>query len=260
MNPAVEFAPAKVNLTLAVGAARADGYHPLHSIVAFADWGDEVSAEPADALSLSLEGEAAAPLRDDPQNLVLKAAFALRAAAEKPELGAALTLRKRLPTAAGLGGGSADAAAALRLLNGLWDIGFSTRQLAEIGTVVGADVPACVYSRPLLMTGIGETISPLIAWPCLPAVIVNPGVPVSTAAVFKAFDQGEAAALPEPRPPVAGDVASALSALAAGRNDLEPPAQALEPAISTALASLAAAPGRAPDPHVRIGRQLLCAV
>lgn len=239
----MEFAPAKVNLTLAVGAARADGYHPLHSIVAFADWGDEIAAEPADALTLSLEGGAAAPLRDDPQNLVLKAAFALRAAAERPELGAALRLRKRLPVAAGLGGGSADAAAALRLLNQLWDIGFSTRQLSEIGTIVGADVPACVYSRPLLMTGIGEVVTPLIAWPALPAVIVNPGVPVSTAAVFKAFDQGEAEPLPATRPPVAGDVASALSALAAGRNDLEPPAQALEPAISTVLKGLAAAPG-----------------
>ena len=243
MSALTEFAPAKVNLTLAVGAARADGYHPLHSIVAFADWGDELTASPSGDLTLKLEGEGATPLREEPQNLVLKAAFALRAAAERPDLGAALTLRKHLPVAAGLGGGSADAAAALRLLNRLWDIGFSARQLAEIGTVVGADVPACVHSRPLVMTGTGETITPLVAWPALHAVIVNPGAPVSTAAVFEAFDTAEPAPLPALKPPVAGDFETACAKIALGRNDLESPAMALEPLVAVARAGLAATPG-----------------
>ncbi len=242
-DTAAEFAPAKVNLTLSVGRVRADGYHPLNSIVAFADWGDELHAEEADTLTLSLGGERGPALADEPQNLVLKAAFALRAAAEQPERGAALTLTKRLPIAAGLGGGSADAAAALRLLNQLWDIGFSTRQLAEIGTVVGADVPACVYSRPVVMGGIGEKITPLVAWPALPAVIVNPGKAVATGPVFKAYDATFPGALDGARPPVAGTVAQAVEVIAAGRNDLEASAISLEPAIAQTLETLTAAPG-----------------
>ncbi len=243
MSLATEFAPAKVNLTLSVGRARADGLHPLSSLVAFADWGDELEAREADTLSLSLAGERGPALADEQQNLVIKAAFALRAAAEQPTRGATLTLTKRLPIAAGLGGGSADAAAALRLLNRFWDIGFSTRQLAEIGSVVGADVPACVHARPLLMSGIGETITPLIAWPELPAVIVNPGKPVPTGPVFKAYDDTHPALLSAERPPVAGAVSDALSVIAAGRNDLEPPAIGLEPAVAQTLEALAAAPG-----------------
>jgi len=243
MSGATEFAPAKVNLTLSVGQARADGYHPLHSLVAFADWGDELQAQEAGTLTLSLGGERAAALADEAQNLVLKAAFALRAAAQQPERGAALTLTKRLPVAAGLGGGSADAAAALRLLNRLWDIGFSARQLAEIGTVVGADVPACVYARPVVMAGIGESITPLIAWPDLPAVIVNPGKAVATGPVFKAYDATHPATLPEARPIVAGTIGQALDVIAAGRNDLEASAIGLEPAIAQTLETLTAAPG-----------------
>lgn len=241
--PAIEFAPAKVNLTLSVGRARADGMHPLNSLVVFADWGDELEAVEADSLTLSIAGERGAALADETQNLVLKAAYALRAAAEKPELGAALTLTKRLPIAAGLGGGSADAAAALRLLNRVWDIGFSTQQLAEIGTVVGADVPACVHSRPLAMAGIGEKITPLIAWPELPAVIVNPGKAVSTGPVFKAYDDSHPGLLVEARAPVAGKLDDAVAAVRAGRNDLEAPAIALEPAVAQTLEALGAAPG-----------------
>ncbi|MCP2670798.1 4-(cytidine 5'-diphospho)-2-C-methyl-D-erythritol kinase [Maricaulaceae bacterium EIL42A08] len=242
-HPAIEFAPAKVNLTLSVGRARADGMHPLNSLVVFADWGDELMAVEADTLTLSLAGERGAALADEKQNLVLKAAYALRAAAEKPELGAALTLTKRLPIAAGLGGGSADAAAALRLLNRVWDIGFSTQQLAEIGTVVGADVPACVHSRPLVMAGIGEKITPLVAWPELPAVIVNPGKAVPTGPVFKAYDDSRPGLLVAARAPVAGKLDDAVAAVRAGRNDLETPAIALEPAVAQTLEALVAAPG-----------------
>jgi 4-diphosphocytidyl-2-C-methyl-D-erythritol kinase len=243
MSQATEFAPAKVNLTLRVGRARADGLHPLCSLVVFADWGDQLHAMEADALTLSLGGERAAALADETQNLVLKAAYALRAAAEQPGLGASITLTKRLPVAAGLGGGSADAAAALRLLNRVWDIGFSTRQLAEIGGVVGADVPACVYARPLQMTGIGETIHPLIAWPALPAVIVNSGRLVPTGPVFKAYDARHPDPLKVQNAPVAGTITDALSIIAEGRNDLESPAISLEPTVAHTLEALEVTPG-----------------
>ncbi|WP_429911607.1 4-(cytidine 5'-diphospho)-2-C-methyl-D-erythritol kinase [Glycocaulis sp.] len=234
------FAPAKINLTLRAGPPRADGYHPVQSLVVFADWGDTLHASPASDLSLQLEGPFAQALAGDSHNLVLKAAWALRAAADRPQLGARLVLDKQLPLASGMGGGSADAAAALRVLNDLWELGFSTRALAEIGSVVGADVPACVWSRPLLMEGIGEEIRVLPAWPELNAVIVNPGRPVSTPDVFAALDQdsdrkgfGALARLP-----VAGDPAAALALAAAGQNDLEAAAMTLEPAISDVLAEL----------------------
>jgi 4-diphosphocytidyl-2-C-methyl-D-erythritol kinase len=233
-----EFAPAKVNLTLEVGQVRADGYHPLDSLVVFADWGDQIEVRDGSTLSLSLEGEAAAPLRGEPQNLVLKAAYALRAAAEQPDLTAAITLKKSLPVASGLGGGSSDAAAALRALNRFWDLGFSTRQLAEIGTVVGADVPACVHARPLRMTGIGQHITPLLAWPSLYGVIAHPGAALSTASVFRAFDSGEVAPLETAPTPAAGDFASALERIRQGRNDLEASARALEPLINQTLDAL----------------------
>ncbi len=238
-----EFAPAKINLTLRVGPPRHDGYHPLDSLVVFADWGDTVSAEPASGLSLSLTGEGAETLKDEPHNLVLKAAWALRAVVEKPELGARLTLDKRLPAAAGLGGGSADAAATLRLLNRLWDLGLDTRQLADIASAVGADVPACVHSRPLRMRGTGERIEPLIAWPDLPAVILHPGEALSTASVFRAYDETGPQAIEPGGRAVAGTVDVAVAVMAAGANDLEPPARRLAPVISEALHALEAVKG-----------------
>jgi 4-diphosphocytidyl-2-C-methyl-D-erythritol kinase len=240
---AAEFAPAKVNLTLHVGRARGDGYHPLASLVVFADWGDTLTAEPAGSLTLTLTGPGGEALQAEPQNLVLKAAYALRAAAGKAELGAALTLDKHLPVAAGLGGGSADAAAALRLLNRIWDLGFSTKALAEIATVVGADIPACVHARPLLMTGIGERIAPLVAWPALHGVIANPGVALSTGAVFTAFDAGEPAPLDPGGVPAAGDFEAALSVIKAGTNDLQAPARTLEPKAGETIDALAGLPG-----------------
>ena len=234
------FAPAKINLTLHVAPPRADGYHPLHSLVVFADWGDTLHASAAGELRLSLEGPHAQALAGDTHNLVLKAAWALRATADRPDLGAHLVLDKQLPVASGMGGGSADAAAALRVLNDLWELGFSTRQLAEIGSVVGADVPACVWSRPLVMEGIGEKIRVLPAWPELHAIIVHPGTPVSTPDVFRALDQkpDRAGFDALARLPVAGDKAAALALAAAGRNDLEAPAIALEAAIGEVLGSL----------------------
>lgn len=239
----VEFAPAKVNLTLKVGAPRADGYHPLDSLVVFADWGDEVAATPGENLVLQLAGPGAQTLQSDPQNLVLKAAFALRAAVERPELGAVLTLNKRLPIAAGLGGGSADAAAALRALNRFWDLDLTTKQLAEVGSVVGADVPACVHSRPLRMTGIGDQITLLLAWPSLHAVIANPGVAVETGPVFAAYDGLNPGKLHPGKTPVAGDLATALDRVSQGINDLQAPAIGLAPLIAETLSALSQMPG-----------------
>jgi 4-diphosphocytidyl-2-C-methyl-D-erythritol kinase len=234
------FAPAKINLTLRVGPPRADGYHPLQSLVVFADWGDTLSAAPAAELSLAVEGPQAASLADDPHNLVLKAAWALRAAAGEPQLGARLSLEKHLPVASGLGGGSADAAAALRLLNNLWDLRFSLKELAEIGTVVGADVPACVWSRPLVMEGIGERIRLLPAWPALDAVIINPGTALATPDVFRTLggDGARDDIDPLPRLPVAGDQAAAFALASAGGNDLEDAARALQPAVAQVLGML----------------------
>jgi len=232
-----------VNLTLHVGRAQADGYHPLASLVVFADWGDTLTAEPAESLTLTLTGPGGEALTGEPQNLVLKAAYALRAAAGKPELGAVLTLDKHLPVAAGLGGGSADAAAALRLLNRIWDLGFSRKALAEIGSVVGADIPACVHARPLLMSGIGERIAPLVAWPALHAVIANPGVALSTGAVFKAYDSGEPSPLEPARVPVAGSFEAALAVIDAGTNHLEAPARTLQPQAGETIDALGGLPG-----------------
>lgn len=242
-DAATEFAPAKVNLSLRVGPPRADGYHPLDSLVVFADWGDALSAQPADTLTLSLTGPGAEGLQSDPQNLVLKAAYALRAAADQPELGAHLTLDKHLPVAAGLGGGSSDAAAALRVLNRVWDLGFSLKQLAEIGTVVGADVPACVHARPLRMQGIGERVTPLIAWPALHGVLVHPGAPVPTGPVFKAYDATAPQPLSAGAPMLAGDLETALNRLALDGNDLEVPSIDQCPVIEQALAALKRQPG-----------------
>jgi len=233
-----EFAPAKINLTLAVGPVQGDGYHPVDSLVVFADWGDEIIVAEGEALSLALAGPGGEALRAEPRNLVLKAAHALRAAVERPGLSAAITLHKSLPVAAGLGGGSADAAAALRALARLWDLDLSRRQLAELASVVGSDVPACVHARPLRMRGRGERIDLLPAWPDLHAVIANPGVPVATKAVFAAFDAGAPHPLPQAPRPLAGDREAAIAALLAGANQLEPAAMQHEPVLARTLAVL----------------------
>jgi len=239
-----EFAPAKVNLSLNVGPLQADGYHPVDSLVVFADWGDVIFAEPApEGLHLSVSGAHAAALESEAENLVLKAAYALRAAAGRPELSARIVLEKALPVAAGLGGGSADAAATLRAVCHLWELDFGARQLAEIGSVLGSDVPACVYSRPLLMRGRGERVSPLLAWPDLHGVVVNPGVPVATGPVFAAYDKTEPQALVPGAMPIAGHGDAAVTLTAALKNDLQAPAIAMVPEIGTVLDALEGLPG-----------------
>jgi 4-diphosphocytidyl-2-C-methyl-D-erythritol kinase len=219
-----ETAYAKLNLALHVRGREADGYHRIETAFAFAEDGDRLSIEEGDGVSLRVVGPFAGALADG-DNLVLTAAHALR---EKfgAQAGAALTLDKRLPVASGIGGGSADAAAALRLLRRWWRLDLPEEALVEIARGLGADVPACFYSRTARGVGRGDRLefedygvagSPLL--------LVNPGVELSTRAVFEHWGGRDGGALGDPR---------------LGRNDLEAPAAELVPEIGEALDSLAA--------------------
>lgn len=228
ISPKVQrIARAKVNLALHVVGRRADGYHLLDSLVAFADFGDVVTVEPAPSLSLSITGPMAAGLSAGPDNLVLKAAQMLGS-----PLGAAITLEKRLPIASGIGGGSADAAATMQALGALWGCA-----LPDAGQVLalGADVPVCLAGQSCRMAGIGDQISP-IALPPAHLVLVNPGVGLSTAAVFGALLRRDNPPLP-PAAPMPDAVALAAY-LGHCRNDLEAPALSLVPQIGAVLAAL----------------------
>lgn len=233
-----EFAPAKVNLTLRAGRARPDGYHPLDSLVVFADWGDEIRVADSPAFLLSMSGEASRRLNAGHDNLVLRAAMALQRAAGIAAC-ARIHLHKEIPVEAGLGGGSADAAATLRALNRLWQLDWPLDRLARLALDLGADVPACVYSRPLRMRGIGEWIELADGVPDVPAVIVNPGVSVPTGPVFAAFDAGDPAPLTEGSW-LEGDL---VDWLLGQTNDLETSAIAREGAIGDTLDWLHARPG-----------------
>ncbi len=182
----VERAPAKVNLTLHVLGRRPDGYHELESLVAFAGAGDTLSLAPGEALSLSVDGPTAGATGPENDNLVLKAARALAERVASLELGA-FRLVKRLPVAAGLGGGSSDAAAALRLLGRLNGLPAAHAALVEAARATGADVPVCLDPRARVMRGIGDVLGPPLDLPPLYCVLVNPGVPVATADVFRAL-------------------------------------------------------------------------
>ncbi len=232
MTPADGYARAKVNLFLHVTGRRADGYHLLDSLAVFPDVGDRLTVAPAVALSLDVHGPFAPGLAGEADNLVLRAARALGGQ------GVRLGLEKNLPIASGIGGGSADAAAALRLLAALWGV---AADLPAIALGLGADVPVCLASRPARMQGVGEI---LLAAPALPAcgiVLVNPGVAVATPSVFRARAPGftPPAVLPEGW----GDAAAMARDLAACTNDLQAAAIGLYPAIAEVLAALAAAPG-----------------
>jgi 4-diphosphocytidyl-2-C-methyl-D-erythritol kinase len=239
------FAPAKVNLCLHVTGRRADGYHLLDSLVVFAGVGDRVTAETADGLSLAVTGPQAGALGAAADNLVLRAARAFGAAAGAGTLAdagtrARLTLHKALPVAAGLGGGSADAAAALVALAALW-----RRPLPDAAAVMalGADVPVCLAGRPARLRGAGEDVAALDA-PLPPAwlVLANPGAALATPAVFAALDRRDNPGLPARLPPFP-DAAALAAFLAAQRNDLEDPAERLLPAVGTVRAALARQPG-----------------
>jgi len=234
-----EFAPAKVNLFLHVVGKRADGYHLLDSLAVFAAIGDRVAATASDSLSLSLTGPFAAGLIAEPDNLVLRAARALAdAVGTAPR--AALVLDKHLPVASGIGGGSADAAAAVRLLCRLWRVAPDQAVLRALAIRLGADVPVCLRSRPTRMGGIGERLDPAPALPECGLVLVNPGVAVATADVFRTRRAGFSppAALPDGW----ADAASMAATLRDLGNDLEPPAIALCSVIADVLAALRTRP------------------
>jgi 4-diphosphocytidyl-2-C-methyl-D-erythritol kinase len=242
----VERAPAKFNLTLRVLGRRPDGYHELESLVVFAAVGDALTFTPGKNLTLEVRGPTAAAAGDLGDNLVLKAARALAERVEGLKVGS-FSLSKRLPVAAGLGGGSTDAAAALRLLARHNRIAPDDARLMAAARATGADVPVCLDPRPRVMRGIGEVLSPPLALPDLPALLINPRVSVATKDVFAALNA----------PPVAGHKPSALlhaewsggdrraliDFVARHGNDLESPAISLHPAIAQALAALLALRG-----------------
>ena len=249
----IETGYAKLNLALHVRGRRPDGYHELDTLFAFAEDGDRLSGEAADDLTLAVEGPSASELEGEGDNLVLRAA---RALAERFGIatGAALRLEKNLPVAAGLGGGSADAAAALRLLVRLWGIEAREADLLAIAAGLGADVPACIASVSCRGTGRGDILEPVKGANAtgLPILLVNPGVPVPTGAVFARWDG-------EDRGPLPPDFRD-------GRNDLEAPALTVAPEIDSVLKGLRAAAGASlvrmsgsgatcfavyDDPHVR---------
>jgi len=242
--PFVENAPAKVNLTLRVLGRRSDGYHEIESLVAFAEFGDTLSFSPGGEVALAMRGPNAANAGEDADNLVLKAARALAARVAGIGLGA-FELDKRLPVAAGLGGGSADAAAALRLLARANNLPADDGRLYDAARAVGSDVPVCLDPRPRLMRGVGEILSAPLRLPPLPAVLANPGITLPTKSVFAAWEGTSSRALPLDVT-AAAKIASReeyLQLLATQSNDLEDAAIAVEPAVAEVLASLRALAG-----------------
>ncbi len=264
----VEAAPAKINLTLRVLGRRADGYHDIESLVVFAALGDRLAMTPARTLALAVHGPTADEAGALTDNLVLKGARALAERVAGLKLGR-FVLSKRLPVAAGLGGGSADAAAALRLLARANRLSLEDPRLMEAAKATGADVPVCLDPRPRVMRGIGDILSEPFDLPRLPAVLVNPGVAVPTREVFAALRLPSSSPLAgevdAPSAPAEGTRTQAwaplfalsptvprnpgrgsrelAAALANDRNDLEAPAIELQPSIAEVLATLHVAPG-----------------
>lgn len=249
MPALVEEGRAKVNLSLRVVGRRADGYHDLESVVAFADCADRLTLEPGGELRLATTGPLAAACGETSDNLVFKAAKLLADAVPNLKLGA-FALDKVLPIAAGIGGGSADAAAALRLLARLNNLSLDDPRLQEVALTTGADVPVCLFSRACDMTGVGEQLLPL-ALPSMPCVLVNPRVPVATKDVFRelglrngeilvgAADVLEAPAWPEQ----GGSIDDWVDVLETVANDLEAPALRIEPVIGDVLEVLRSSAG-----------------
>jgi 4-diphosphocytidyl-2-C-methyl-D-erythritol kinase len=244
-NFSTAWAPAKVNLYLHVGSAGTGGLHPVDSLVVFADTraADRISARSAPFLELSVEGPGAKALKSAPNNLTLAAALALREACDRSGLGASMVLYKELPIAGGVGGGSADAAATLHVLNEMWGIDFGEAALERLAVQLGADVPACVRLRPLVMRGAGEILAD-VACPELPAVLVNPGIMLETRKVFDKFDRmGANRNFREVEPPWGETPARFADRLSEYANDLQPAAIALCKEIGRALQLIEAQPG-----------------
>jgi 4-diphosphocytidyl-2-C-methyl-D-erythritol kinase len=249
MPDSVEEGRAKVNLTLRVTGRRVDGYHDLESVVAFADCADRLTLTPGTELKLTTSGPLAEACGKTSDNLVLKAAQLLKARIPDLKVGS-FTLEKVLPVAAGIGGGSADAAAALRLLAKLNGLPLDDARVREVALQTGADVPVCLASQACDMTGVGETLLPL-SLPKMPCVLVNPRIPVATKDVFAALgvrpgellvgatDVIQAQAWPED----GASVEDWVESLAASSNDLEEPATRIRPVIGDVIAALNATNG-----------------
>jgi 4-diphosphocytidyl-2-C-methyl-D-erythritol kinase len=241
-------ARAKVNLSLRVTGKRADGYHELDGLTAFAEAGDLITVWPSDDLSLEVVGPYArslsavrSPGEPATENLVLRAARALAEATGRPAR-ARILLDKQLPVAGGLGGGSADAAASLHALCALWGVDPGPARLAEIGLRLGADVPVCLYGCAAFVSGIGERLGPAPHLPEAHVVLANPGVELATGQVFKGLDgQSSAPAARWDTPP--RDAGQLVDHLARDGNDLEGPARRLRPEIDAVLSALSARPG-----------------
>ena len=249
MPALMEDGRAKVNLTLRVVGRRVDGYHDLESMVAFADCADRLSLTPGPKLNLKTTGPCAQDCGEAADNLVFKAAQLLGERVPDLLLGD-FTLDKVLPVAAGIGGGSADAAAALRLLARANGLAIDDARLIEVARFTGADVPVCLASRACVMTGVGDTLLPL-SLPKMPCVLANPRVAVATSDVFKALglrngellvgvsDVIRATAWPED----GASIEDWVEVLAAGSNDLEAPATRIQPVIGEVLSALSATNG-----------------
>ena len=244
-----ELAHAKINLALHVGAERPDGYHDLESLVVFADIADAVTARPAAkdaaATTLELTGPYAVLLEESTApatNLVLRAAAAVAALGSRRRARPVhLCLAKRIPIAAGLGGGSADAAATLRLLDRLWGLGLKPKKLAEIALSLGADVPMCLVSQPLIARGVGEIVTPVGGIPPLSVVLAHPGISMPTGAVFAGLGKEKRAGLPA-LPPKFQSPLDLVFWLRQTRNDLIDPARVVSRKAAAAAKALASDP------------------
>ncbi len=232
------FAPAKINLTLHITGKREDGYHLLDSLVVFLDFGDELTVTDADETSLELRG-AYADLISAEDNLVLRAVRLLQSS-----FGVArqvrITLKKNIPVGAGLGGGSADAAATLRALNQHWRLGLAMTELARLGAELGSDVPACVLSRPVWLSGVGDTLEPAMLDYKSFLLLAYPAMALPTVSVYRAFS---ALQPPVSRPDTLVDEEALLGYLARARNDLTSAAVSLCPAVGVLLNALAETKG-----------------
>jgi 4-diphosphocytidyl-2-C-methyl-D-erythritol kinase len=232
-----EAAPAKINLALHVTGRRPDGYHLIESLSVFTAFGDQIAIGPAPRDLFTVSGPFAHEIPGGADNLAVRARDALRkaagAAAAPPAL---IFLEKKIPASSGVGGGSGDAAAVLRGLARFWKLDSGPSALAGIGLTLGADVPMCLHSKPLVARGIGDAIEPVEKFPSLALVLINPRVAVSTPSVFTALESRENP--PLPALPAKRDTASLVGWLATTRNDLMMPAISLAPAIGEALAAL----------------------
>ena len=235
-------ANAKINLNLSVLGKRADGYHSLDSLVTFAVLGDELSVSSSDELTLSYEGAFASDLKDsfvhESDDLVLKAATALQQESGT-SMGAALQLTKSVPLGAGLGGGSADAAACLRLLNSFWKLDWSMEALMTLGANIGSDIPACLMNAPCRMSGRGEHVTKIASLPILFCVLVNPGVHLSTAEIFRKLNTSKIDAdkrnTPNEKLPDLTTYEALYNYLQNTGNDLLSPAMEIAPSIGLVL-------------------------